>query len=174
MLASTDIHSDGRGSGGAARSDLRGLRASVWRPSLRDTPRTHIAVLAITLSLHEERLGFELTLGTRRIRQLSIERLAIAKTPAQKLRPFRNGGKRVGLLRQQAPEFRVMPTQLLAGTVAMLSYAGTQTFDLGDERLSIEMQKVFVHGFQRLQESARLMSLSSQPSCSLTNAERRR
>lgn len=86
------------------------------------TPLTHITVLAITQSLQgEKRLSLELTLGTRRIRQLSIERFAIAKTAAK----------------------------------------------------TIEIQKVFVHAFQRLQESARLMSLSSQPSCSLTNTERR-
>jgi hypothetical protein len=56
----------------------------------------------------------------------------------------------------------------------MLSYSGTQAFDLRDEGISIERQKVFVHSVQRLQESTRLMSLSSQPSCSLTNTERRR
>ena len=43
-----------------------------------------------------------------------------------------------------------MPTQLLAGTVAMLSYPRTQTFDLRDERASIEIQKVVVHGVPTL------------------------
>lgn len=40
-----------------------------------------------------------------------------------------------------------MPAQLVAGTVAVFSYPGTQAFDLFDQRIPTEIRKVFVHGF---------------------------
>ena len=43
-------------------------------------------------------------------------------------------------------ELTLSTRQLLTGTVAMLAYPGTQAFDLRDERISIEVHKVFVHG----------------------------
>jgi hypothetical protein len=42
-----------------------------------------------------------------------------------------------------------MPAQLVADAVAMRSYAGSQARDLGDQRISIQVHKVFVHGHLR-------------------------
>ena len=63
----------------------------------------------------------------RRIRLPLIKGFTIAQTTAQKLRPLRHSNVRIGLLRQKAPQFRMMPAQLMPAAVAMRADAGSYT-----------------------------------------------
>jgi hypothetical protein len=53
--------------------------------------------------------------------------------------------KGIGLLRQKTPQLRMVPAQLVTGTVSMRSYAVTKPFDLRYERLSSKIRQVFIH-----------------------------
>lgn len=79
---------------------------------------------------------FVLRLTTRCLRQLGVERLAVPHAATQEVGPVRNRRKGIGGCRQQAPEFRVMPTELLAGAVAVLPDSFAQSPDLRDQILS--------------------------------------
>ena len=76
---------------------------------------------------------------------MPVERLAVPQAPTQELRPLRNVWQRVAGFGKKTPELRVVPAQLMPGTVAMFPNTGTKAFDLRDERLSIEIDKVFIH-----------------------------
>jgi len=82
------------------------------------------------------------------IRTLRVERLSIAQTTAQKLRPRRHGDLRLDLFREKTPELRMVPTQFVPRAVAMLPDSRAQLLYLGDEFLSGEPFKVFVHNPQ--------------------------
>src|SRR5262245_25778293 len=87
----------------------------------------------------------ELIRRAGRVRQLSIERLAIPDAPAQKLRPLGYAGKRIAFSGQQSPQFRMMPTELVPGTVAVFANSGAQPLHLGNQLFSIQVVEIFIH-----------------------------
>src|SRR5215207_4792298 len=72
----------------------------------------------------------------RRVRRLLVERLPVPDAAPHELRPVRDHGDRVGLLRQQRPQLRVVPAEFVAGAVAVIPDARTQPFRLGHELLA--------------------------------------
>jgi len=76
---------------------------------------------------------------------LLIERLAIANAPPEELRPIGHRGKRVLLFREEAPETRVMPAELLTGTVPVLANAPAQLANLLQQLFAGETGQIFVH-----------------------------
>jgi hypothetical protein len=66
---------------------------------------------------------------------LRIERLPVSDTPLQELLPVRHRGQRVSRVRQQSPQGRVVPAQLVSRAIAVLADALPQPLDLGDELL---------------------------------------
>ena len=87
----------------------------------------------------------ELVLRSGCIRQLLVERLAIPEASPQELRPVGNTRNGIGRFREQPPQSRVMPTQLMARTVPVRPDSGPQPFDLRYEPVSIESRKIFIH-----------------------------
>jgi len=82
---------------------------------------------------------------------LLIERLAIANAAPKELRPIGHRGKRVLLFREEAPETRVMPAELLTGTVPVLANAPAQLANL--------LQQLFA------ERPARSSSITVLPGC---------
>jgi hypothetical protein len=66
------------------------------------------------------------------MRHLLIERLPVSDAPLHEPRPVRHGGQRIGRIRQQTPQGRVMPTKFVSRAVAVLTDALPQPLDLGD------------------------------------------
>ena len=79
------------------------------------------------------------------IRELSIERLSVAKAAAEKLRPVRDLGKRVLPFGQEAPKVGVVPAELVSARVAVAADAQTQTLRFGDELIARHAVEVVVH-----------------------------
>ena len=63
---------------------------------------------------------------------LLVERLPKPHAAAHELRPMGNWRHRIGRLRKEAPELRVVPAEVVSRGVAMASDAGTELFDLLD------------------------------------------
>jgi hypothetical protein len=95
---------------------------------------------------------------------LSIERLPVLNTTSEELRPIRHFGNRVGPLRQEPPERRVMPTKLVLGTIAMLADAVPQLLNFLDKLLARHLFEIIVHISQ-------IINLKSQISNLLTKAD---
>jgi hypothetical protein len=93
------------------------------------------------ISARLPRLG-KLVTNSRRVREISIQRLAICRTPAQELWPRGNTRERVAPFRKKPPECRVVPAQLVPGAVAMRADAGAQPFYFGDERFTAQVDQV--------------------------------
>src|SRR5712691_1995837 len=68
-----------------------------------------------------------------RQRKLTAECLPVGDVASQELRPGRNGDRWVDLLGQEAPEFWVMPAQVVAAAVAVRPDPGSQALDLGNQ-----------------------------------------
>jgi hypothetical protein len=64
-----------------------------------------------------------------------FKRLPVLHASRDELRPRRDGGKRVGLLRQQTPQRRVVPTEILAAGIAVLPDPRTQFLNFADQLL---------------------------------------
>jgi hypothetical protein len=79
------------------------------------------------------------------IGRLLIERLAVANTASEELRPVGNFGERVDLFRQEAPESGVMPAEIVLRAVAMLADAVPQLPNFRDELLARHLFEVIVH-----------------------------
>ena len=69
----------------------------------------------------------------RRLNKLTIQRLSIADAPAKKIRPFWYNRKSSRTFRQQIPKPRLMPAQIVAGTVPMLADGCSQSLYLSDQ-----------------------------------------
>ena len=91
--------------------------------------------------------------GARRLRRLDLERFAVLHAAADELRPVGHRRQRIGFFRQQAPEGRVVPAQLVAVAVAVLADPIAQLFHVRDQLLARHAQQIFVHG--RATERAR-------------------
>lgn len=67
------------------------------------------------------------------MRNLLIERLPIPYAATEELRPIGNDRKWIRSLRQQRPQRRMMPTQIVAGAVTVLANTLAEPFHFGDE-----------------------------------------
>src|SRR5262245_1607166 len=67
---------------------------------------------------------------------LGVKRFSITDTTLEKLRPVRNGGKRIGFLGQKTPKCRMMPAEVLPGAVAVLPNAFPKFVGFRDELLA--------------------------------------
>jgi hypothetical protein len=74
----------------------------------------------------------ELLIRAGRIGCLLVERLPIPDAPTHELWPSRNCESRRLPLRQQRPQIRVMPAELMATGVSVLAYRYAQPLNLGD------------------------------------------
>jgi hypothetical protein len=83
--------------------------------------------------------------GSRRRRQLCIERFAVSHTAAQELWPVRHRWQWILLIGQQSPQCRVMPAQFVARAVTMHTNTATQLFYFGNQLLARHPLNVFVH-----------------------------
>src|SRR5262249_406571 len=54
--------------------------------------------------------------------------------------------KRICLLRQKAPQPRMVPAEFMAATVAMFTYARSQLLEFADKLLTPHPFEVFIHG----------------------------
>ena len=84
--------------------------------------------------------------ASRRRRSLPVQGLAIPHTPSQELRPVRNDRQRIGLFRQQTPQFRVMPAKLLSRAIPVLPDSASEASYLGDELLARHELEIVIHG----------------------------
>ena len=75
----------------------------------------------------------ELSIRPWSIGKLSVERLPILDTAAQKLRPVRNGEGFRDRLWQQVPKLRMMPAQIVTAAVAVGANSRAQPDHLGDQ-----------------------------------------
>src|SRR6187549_3690111 len=76
---------------------------------------------------------------------LPVQGLSISHASSDEFRPFRNHRYGIGFFRQQAPEQRMMPTEFVASTVAMLTNTLTEPFDFLNQLLPPHVNKIFVH-----------------------------
>jgi hypothetical protein len=76
---------------------------------------------------------------------LLIERLAVANAAPKELRPIRHGGKRVLLLREEAPETGVMPAELLTGAVSVFANAPAKLENLLHQLFAGETGQILIH-----------------------------
>jgi hypothetical protein len=79
------------------------------------------------------------------MRELSVEGLPITHTTAQELRPRWHGDMGIKFFWEQAPQLRMVPTELMGGAVAMRADAGTQLLHLRNQFVSCELCKIFIH-----------------------------
>jgi hypothetical protein len=77
----------------------------------------------------------------RRIGELAIQRLAILDATPKKRRHRYIGRDRLG---QQTPELRVVPAQIVAAAIAVLTNAGAQPLGFDDQFFTGHLQEVFV------------------------------
>src|SRR5215213_8861595 len=82
---------------------------------------------------------------SRSVRRLLVQRLPVPDTTLQELRPLRYHGNRVRLLRQESPERRMMPAELLPRTVPMLPDSLPQLLDFVEELLPRHPFEILVH-----------------------------
>jgi hypothetical protein len=71
------------------------------------------------------------------VRRLFVERLPIAHAAANKFRPGRHGGNRIGFFRQQAPKRRVMPTKLMSASAtnsSLVICSRSSSIEVGHEK----------------------------------------
>ena len=96
----------------------------------------------------------------RRIRQLLVERLAVAQAASQKLRPARDGRHRIGPLRQQPPQRWMMPAEVVSRAVAMLADPRAQPLCLDHQLLAPgerqAIEAAFFSGLTHAEAAARL------------------
>src|SRR5262245_54529183 len=85
----------------------------------------------------------------RGLRQLLIERLPVADTPTHEVRPFRDIGQGIGLLRQQSPQRGMMPAKLLPAGIPVLANALPQLLNFDDQLSTLHVVKIVVHCFPR-------------------------
>jgi hypothetical protein len=81
----------------------------------------------------------------RRVRQFAIERLPVSNAAAQERRPCRHGYPGLQRLGKKAPEVRVMPAEVVPGTVPVRPYARAKPLHLGDEFLTAHRIQVVIH-----------------------------
>ena len=70
------------------------------------------------------------------MRNLLIERLPIAYAAAEEVRPAWHDRKRIRSFRQQRPQRRMVPAELMAGAVTVLANTLPESLHLGDELLT--------------------------------------
>src|SRR5687767_7568666 len=78
------------------------------------------------------------------VRRLLVERHPVFHASLHELRPVRHRRNGVGLLRQESPERRMMPAELVPRAVAMPPDAGPQLPDFDDELVAGHRGEVFV------------------------------
>ncbi len=79
------------------------------------------------------------------MRELSVEGLPITHTTAQELRSRWHGDMGIEFFWEQAPQLRMVPTELMGGAVAMRADAGTQLLHLRNQFVSCALCKIFIH-----------------------------
>lgn len=77
-------------------------------------------------------------------RRLSLKGFPVLDAPPEKFRPGRHGNLRLDPLGQQAPELRMMPTQVMAATIPVLPDSSPEALHLGDQFVPALLQKIVV------------------------------
>jgi hypothetical protein len=77
-------------------------------------------------------------------RKLLIQRLAIAETSSKELRPGGYVGYRVGGLRQETPQMRVMPAEIVPSAVPVPTDSVAEPDHLRDEFLRGQRLKIVI------------------------------
>jgi hypothetical protein len=108
-------------------------------------------------------LTFIWFMNPRSIGRLLIQRLPVPNTASKEMRPIRHFRDRVGLLRQEPPERRMMPAQLVLGAVAMLADTFPQPLNFSNELLARHLFEVCIH---MLQDMLHLIWTRIQPGTS--------
>src|SRR6266508_1292857 len=83
-------------------------------------------------------------ISPRRVRQLALQRFAIAQAAAQKFWPGRDGHFGRDPLGQQAPEIGMVPAQVVTGAVAVRADARSETLHLRDQLVAAQCFEVAV------------------------------
>src|SRR5262245_55942321 len=83
--------------------------------------------------------------GSWCVGRLHVERLPVSDAAPDELRPGRDDGDGICLLRQQAPKRRVMPAKVVKAGIPMLPYTAAQLFHLFNELLAGHSVEVVVH-----------------------------
>jgi len=91
------------------------------------------------------RLAVEGFAGSRCVRSLLVERLAIADAALHELRPVGNDDGRIGSFGQQRPQVWVMPAKFVACAVAMFSNALAKAFYLCQQLFVRHLLEIVVH-----------------------------
>src|SRR5258708_12577190 len=81
----------------------------------------------------------------RRARDLAVQGFTIGHAASQEFGPRGYHHGRVDLFRQQPPELRVVPAQIVTRTIAMGADAGAQPFHFLDELVSGEPIEIGIH-----------------------------
>src|SRR5262245_25568966 len=74
-----------------------------------------------------------------------IKRQSVLDAAAHELRPLRYHRQRVGILRQQTPEAKMMPAQVVPAGIAMLTNTPAQLFDLVEQLFPAHQAQILVH-----------------------------
>lgn len=86
----------------------------------------------------------ETLVASWRIGQLTIEHRSVPDAAFHESRPRWNPGPHVDLFRQQPPQIRVVPAQVVTRTVSMGANACAKAFRLGDQLLLCQGFQIFV------------------------------
>src|SRR5690606_34642349 len=87
----------------------------------------------------------EFRVGARRVGELPVQGLPVADAAAEKLRPIRHRDVPRDRLRQQAPELRMVPAEIVPAAVAVGADAGAQPHHFRDQLFPGEVVEVRIH-----------------------------
>ncbi len=79
------------------------------------------------------------------VRQFTIQRLAVGDASAQELGPRWHSNIAIDLLGKRSPQVRMMPTKVVTGAVAVLTYRCAQLHHFDDELLAGHRRQVIIH-----------------------------
>lgn len=79
------------------------------------------------------------------VRQFTIQRLAVGDASAQELGPRWHSNIAIDLLGKRSPQVRMMPTKVVTGAVAVLTYRCAQLHHFDGELLAGHRREVIIH-----------------------------
>ena len=115
------------------QSGAAGCARDGWPTEIGDITRPLIRSLFPDGASLAEPSRLVLAVFSRGSGKLGVERLPVADAATEELWPLRNYRDGIGLFRQQAPELRMVPAQLVLGAVAMLADTLAKAANLGHE-----------------------------------------
>lgn len=101
------------------------------------------------------RSAAETLVASWRIGQLAVEHRSVVDAAFHESRPRGNPRPHVDLFRQQPPQTRVVPAQVVTRTVSMGSNACAKTLRLGDQLFFCQAFQIFVQVITFLWRAAR-------------------